>query len=75
MKAPADQTLHLLREFRQEFSAYHKEFGEFRTRTEENFAELVRLFAGESVLARYAAADVEKRLESLEKRVSVLEEH
>jgi len=49
----------LLREFRQEFKEFRKEFGEFRTSVDERFDEIVKLFAGESVLGRYAAADVD----------------
>jgi hypothetical protein len=58
--------LRLLREFRDEFRA-------FRTMTEERFDEITRLLAGETVLGRYAAADVEKRLNALESRVASLE--
>jgi hypothetical protein len=81
MSEPESQTLHLLREFRQEFSAYRKdfdtfrdkEFYKFREETSARFDELTRLFAGESVLGRYAAAEVEARLASLEKRLLALE--
>jgi hypothetical protein len=70
---PENHTLHLLREFRREFKEFHKEFGDFRVHTDERFEELVRLFAGEGVLGRYAAADVDKRLQALEKRMTKLE--
>ena len=73
MAEPESHTLRLLREFRQEFSEYRKEFKAFREDTGERFDELTRLFAGESVLGRYAAAEVEKRLASVEKRLSALE--
>ena len=73
MADPGNHTLHLLREFRQEFKEFHKEFSEFRASADERFDELVRLFAGESVLGRYAAADVDKRLQALEKRIGKLE--
>ncbi len=68
---PENQTLHLLREFRQEFKDFRKEFSEFRVSTDERFDEFAR--AGESVLGRYAAGDVDKRLQALEKRVTKLE--
>jgi hypothetical protein len=81
MSEPESHILRLLREFRQEFSAYRKdfdrfrdkEFHEFREETNARFDELTRLFAGESILGRYAAAEVEARLASLEKRLSTLE--
>jgi hypothetical protein len=73
MTEPESHTLLLLREFRQEFADYRKEFGEFRESTNARFDEITRLFAGESVLGRYAAADVEKRLASLEKRIAAVE--
>ena len=81
MAEPESHTLRLLREFRQEFADYRREFQEFRSREfqpfrkepEARFDELTRLFAGESVLGRYAAADVEKRLASVEKRLTALE--
>ena len=81
MSEPESRTLRRLSEFRQEFSAYRKdfdtfrdkEFYEFREETNTRFDELTRLFAGESVLGRYAAAEVESRLASLEKRLLALE--
>jgi hypothetical protein len=69
----ANHTLRLLREFRQEFKQFRKEFDDFRGSTDDHFTELARLFAGESVLGRYAAADVENRLQALEKRLAQLE--
>ena len=65
MADPENQTLHLLREFREEFKEFRNDFADFGARTDERFEELVHLFAGESVLGRYAAADVDKRLASL----------
>ena len=73
MADPENHTLQLLREFRQEFRQFRKEFGDFRAQTDERFEELARLFAGESVLARYAAADVDKRIQALERRMTKLE--
>ena len=73
MADPENQTLHLLRELRQKFKDFRKEFSAFRVNTNERFDELARLFAGETVLGRYAAADVDKRLQVPEKRVSKLE--
>ena len=73
MADPESHTLQLRREFRREFGEYRKEFNEFRDNTDARFDELARLFAGESVLGRYAAADVEKRLTTIEQRLAVLE--
>ena len=74
MKEPENLTLRLLREFREEFRDYRKEFAEYRALTEERFVELTRLFAGEGVLARYATAGIDRRLDDREKRMSALEE-
>ena len=70
---PKNHTLRLLREFRQEFKEFRKEFTAFRNDTDERFDELARLFAGESVLGRFAAADVDKRIQALEKPITKLE--
>jgi hypothetical protein len=73
MAEPESHTLRLLQEFRPEFAEYRKEFKDFREHTDERFDELTRLFAGESVLGRYAAAEVEKRLTGVEARMSTFE--
>jgi hypothetical protein len=73
MNEPENHTLQPLREFREEFREYRREFNEFRATAAERFDELVKLFAGETVLARYAAADVDKRLASLEERLESVE--
>ena len=73
MADPENHTLRLLREFRQEFKEFHREFRDFRANVDDRFEELARLFAGESVLGRYAAADVDKRIQALEKRMTKLE--
>jgi hypothetical protein len=73
MAEPDNHTLRLLREFREEFREFRADFGVFRSGTEERFNELARLFAGETVLGRYAAADVEQRLKALETRLATLE--
>jgi hypothetical protein len=63
MADPENHTLRLHREFRKDFSDFHDN-------TDERFDELARLFAGESVLGRFAAADVDKRIRALEKNAS-----
>jgi hypothetical protein len=75
MGEPESPTLHMLREFREKFGEFRREFSEFRLTPDDRFTELARLFAGESILGRYAAADVDKRLETREQRVRALEEH
>jgi polyhydroxyalkanoate synthesis regulator phasin len=74
MAEPENHTLHLLREIRAAIEA-------LSTRMEQNHSEMTtrmdslrQAAFGESVLGRYAAAEVEERLETLEKRVSALEE-
>jgi hypothetical protein len=66
--------LRSLCEFREEFRDFRSDFGAFRAVTEERFNELTRLFAGETVLGPYAAADVGQRLHALERRIAALEE-
>jgi hypothetical protein len=74
MAEPENHTLRVLREFREEFR-------EFRKETDGNFTELkdridnpARVVAGESVLGRYAAAEIEERLSAIEKRLAALEQ-
>ncbi len=74
MDDPDNHTLRLLRELRDQFGAFHRDFADFRAHTDDRFDELVKLFAGEGVLARYAVANVDERLASLEERVTTLEE-
>jgi hypothetical protein len=71
---PKNQTLRILREFREEFRA-------FRETTDGNFATLRsrmdniwQALNGESILGRYAVAEVDERLEKIEKRLSALED-
>ena len=73
MAAPENHTLRILREFRDEFRA-------FRDKTEGDFDSLrsrmdniVQALNGESILGRYAVAEVDERLEAIEKRLSALE--
>jgi polyhydroxyalkanoate synthesis regulator phasin len=74
MSEPEDHSVRLLQELREEFRA-------FRQQANDNFSELRstidglrNIVSGESVLGQYAAANVDERLEALEKRVSALEE-
>jgi hypothetical protein len=74
MAEPENQTLRILREFREEFRT-------FRQTTDGNFAALRsrmdniwQALNGESILGRYAVAEVDERLEKIEKPLSALED-
>ncbi|MEE7504059.1 hypothetical protein [Methylobacterium mesophilicum] len=80
MAEPQDMIVPLLREMRtemqtnfadvrQQFEAVNARFDKFERRF-DNLREAVN---GESVLGRYAAAEVEGRLDAIEKRLAALE--
>jgi chaperonin cofactor prefoldin len=80
MPSPENHTLRLLQEIRgslrsvdQKVDGLSDKVDRIRDDLKNRVDDLTRVFAGESVLGRYAAADVDKRLEALEKRISVLE--
>ena len=80
MAEPQDMILPLLREIRSEmkdgFSEVHRKFDAVDARfdrLEKRFDNLREAVNGESVLGRYAAAEVEGRLEAIEKRLASLE--
>jgi chaperonin cofactor prefoldin len=82
MAEPDNMILVLLREMRAEMNARFEEVREEFSRVESRFDRLekrlenIRQAAfGESVLGRYAAAEVEERLERIEKRPEALEGH
>jgi hypothetical protein len=73
MADPDNHTLRVLREFREEFRA-------FRETTDGNFTALRsrmdniwQALNGESILGRYAVAEVDERIEAIEKRLAALE--
>ena len=70
MAEPENLTLALLRELRTELDRQDKA----RLTLERRFNNLRQAVNGESVLGRYAAAEVEERLEQLEKRLEALEQ-
>jgi uncharacterized coiled-coil DUF342 family protein len=80
MAEPDNLVLSLLREMRTEIT---REFKDVRTQLREMDARLVALDSkvdnvkqvafGESVLGRYAAAEVEERLAEIERRLQALE--
>jgi chaperonin cofactor prefoldin len=80
MTEPENFTHRLLREMRAEmtgqFEELRTEIGGLRDEVRENtkrMESLKQAAFGESVLGRYAAAEVEERLERIEKRLETLE--
>ena len=80
MATPENHTLRLLQEIRGSLQSVDKKVDGLAAKVDSNHQDLrdrmddlARVFAGESVLGRYAVSDVDKRLEALEKRLSTLE--
>ncbi|MEL6059587.1 MULTISPECIES: hypothetical protein [unclassified Methylobacterium] len=80
MAEPQDMILPLLKEMRAEMRAGFEHVDRKLEEHDARFDKLERRFDnlreavnGESVLGRYAAAEVEERLEAIEKRLSALE--
>ncbi len=80
MAEPENQTLHILREIRTAmkaldrkvssgFEAVDARFGKLDSRLDNIWQAL----NGESILGRYAVAEVDERLDAIEKRLSHLE--
>ena len=69
MAEPDNQTLRVLREIRTGFKTLDQRLGAVESRL-DNIRQAIN---GENGLGRYAAAEVEGRLESLEKRIKALE--
>lgn len=74
MKEPVSLTLEILREIREDVRKVDAKVDSSYAGLSAQIESLREVISGESVLGRYAAADVDRRLESLEKRVSTLEE-
>ena len=70
MAEPRNLTLALLRELRAELDRQDQA----RRALENRFDNLRQAVTGESVLGRYAAAEVEERLNRIEDRLSALEQ-
>ncbi len=68
-----NQTIHILRELRAAIKALDDKVDRGFSDTRSRMENLRQAINGESVLGRYAASEVEERLESLEERVSKLE--
>ena len=80
MAEPENQTLRVLRDLREAVKALdlkvERRFNTVDTRFDEvrsRMDNIRQALNGESVLGRYAAAEVEERLEAIEKRLSELE--
>src|ERR1700730_14997720 len=80
MADPENQTLRVLRDIRGAIESMDQRLGGLSDKVDKNQEDLRsrldslrQAINGESVLGRYAAAEVEERLESLEKRIAALE--
>jgi polyhydroxyalkanoate synthesis regulator phasin len=74
MKEPESHTLRLLQEIRGAIQTVDNKVDALDQKLTDRIDNLARMVVGESVLGRFAVADVDKRLEALETRVSALEE-
>jgi polyhydroxyalkanoate synthesis regulator phasin len=73
MAEPENHTIRALQEFRTEFREFRQESRDNFSAINDRFDSLRQAINGESVLGRYAAAEVEERLAALEKRIGDLE--
>ena len=73
MAEPENHTIRVLQEFRTEFREFRQESRDNFSAINDRFDSLRQAINGESVLGRYAAAEVEERLAALEKRIIDLE--
>jgi chaperonin cofactor prefoldin len=80
MADPENQTLRVLRDIRGAIKSMDQRLTVLSDKVDKNqddlrsrIDNLRQAINGESVLGRYAAAEVEERLEALEKRISALE--
>lgn len=80
MAEPKDMVVPLLKEMRAEIAAIRKdvsivrgEVSDFRDETRSQLKNIRSALAGDTILGRMLAADVEERLDLLEKKVATLE--
>jgi polyhydroxyalkanoate synthesis regulator phasin len=73
MAEPENQTLRILRDIREAIKAAEKKSDKRFDAIESRLDNIRQAMNGESVLGRYAAAEVDERLDALEKRVKALE--
>ena len=81
MAEPENHTLRLLREIRTVMESMNGKMDTMNNKMDRNYDDLAqrieslrKVAFGESVLGRYAAAEVEERLDALERRVATLEQ-
>ncbi|EJW10903.1 hypothetical protein A33M_3972 [Rhodovulum sp. PH10] len=82
MADPENHTLYVLRDIRAMIEALDRKIDRNQEQTNQRFDDVTerieklrKLAFGESVLGRYAAAEVEERLGAIEQRLSALEGH
>lgn len=82
MADPENHTLYVLRDIRAMIEALDRKIDRNQEQTNQRFDDVTerieklrKLAFGESVLGRYAAAEVEERLDAIEQRLSALEGH
>ncbi|MEZ5787017.1 MAG: hypothetical protein R3D62_11255 [Xanthobacteraceae bacterium] len=73
MAEPENHTLHLLREIREQIMRLDRKIENNHVEVTERLNGLRMATTGESVLGRYAAAEVDERLDNLERRIAALE--
>ncbi|WP_332695043.1 hypothetical protein [Bosea sp. (in: a-proteobacteria)] len=73
MAEPNDLILPLLREMRAESASFREEMRSEMADLKKRRENVRQAAFGESVLGRYAAAEVEERIEAIEKRLAALE--
>ena len=73
MADPEDHTLRLLREIRAAIGAMDNKIDRNQEELQKRIDSLRQAMLGESVLGRYATAEFDERLSTLERRVSALE--
>ena len=74
MAEPDDLVLRLLRDIRTTIDRNEEANAARFDRVEKRLDNIRAAMTGESVLGRYAAAEVEERLDAIEKRLGVLED-
>jgi len=74
MAEPDNHTLRLLREMRAVLEGMSTKMDRNHDELKERIEKLRQAAFGESVLGRYAVAEVEERLSDIEKRLTALEE-
>ena len=73
MADPENHTVRLLREIRAALQALDDKVESGQVDVRSRLESLRQTVTGESVLGRYAAAEVDERLDAIEKRLSALE--